>query len=52
MNDLRWNEKFAWYHFNYDEIYNYTCPCCQRTQWIEHDKLSEEIVFDLMHPKK
>lgn len=24
MKDLRWSEKFAWYHFNYDEIYNYT----------------------------
>lgn len=24
MQDLRWNEVFAWYHFNYNEVFNYT----------------------------
>lgn len=24
MKDLTWKEKFAWYHFNYREIYEYT----------------------------
>ncbi len=24
MRDLRWDEVFAWYHFNYTEIFDYT----------------------------
>ena len=24
MKDLRWSERYAWYHFNYDHVFNYT----------------------------
>jgi len=24
MQDMKWNEKFAWYHFNYEHVFDYT----------------------------
>jgi len=24
MQDLKWRERYAWYHFNYNEVFNYT----------------------------
>ena len=29
--------------------YYYTCPCCSRTQYISHDELNEDVLFDLTH---
>ena len=32
----------------YPGEYYYICPCCHRTQLISHNKLTEEIRFDIM----
>lgn len=33
------------------ESYSYKCPCCSRTQYLNYNDLTEEILFDLNHSK-
>lgn len=30
-------------------VYSYKCPCCSRTQYLDHNDLTEEILFDMNH---
>ena len=31
----------------YPIVFSYKCPCCQRTQYLGWEQLSEEISFDI-----